>query len=94
MPGMTVKISERGQSAVGHQDDLEFQQTVADASSSLARSPEERIALFLEFQRLIEAAWDAVGLTEQERRARLRRTSALEPRPEPWWRDVKREGLP
>lgn len=66
----------------------------ADADSSLGRSPDERMALFKSLLRSVDAAWNGLGLDEDERRRRIEATSGLEPRPEPWWKDVRPEALP
>lgn len=69
-------------------------EALLDAESSVDRSPEERVAMFRGILLLIDEAWNALHLEEDERRRRLDTTHALEPRPEPWWRDVRPEALP
>ncbi len=64
---------------------------VADAEASLGRTPEERYAMFCSLQRMIAVIWGS--LSEDERRRRLEIGEKLEPRPEPWWRNIKPEGL-
>jgi hypothetical protein len=67
-------------------------ETVSDAKTSLGRTVEERSRMFLGVQSLVAATW--AGLSEEEMLRRLRISDELEPRPEPWWRDVRREALP
>jgi hypothetical protein len=56
------------------------------------KSPEERMEVFKDILRMVSATW--AGLTEEERRRRLRIGEALDPRPDPWWRNVRPEGRP
>ena len=63
---------------------------IAGAETSLGRTPEERNAMFLSIQRLLGAIWS--NLSEEEMKRRLEIGEKLDPRPEPWWRDIKPEG--
>ena len=63
----------------------------AEAESSLGRTPEERYEMFRSIQRLLDAIWS--GLSDEDMRRRLRIGEEMDPRPEPWWKDVKPEGL-
>jgi len=67
-------------------------ETVSDAETSLGRTAEERSEMFLGLQALVAAIW--AGLSEEEMLRRLKIADELEPRPEPWWRDVRPEALP
>ena len=67
-------------------------ETVSDAETSIGRTAEERTEMFLGLQALVAATW--AGLSEEEMLRRLRISDELEPRPEPWWRDVRPEALP
>ena len=70
----------------------EKDEIVADAETSVGRTPEERYAMFCSIQRMVAAAW--AGLSEDEMRRRLEIGERLDPRPEPWWRNVRPEALP
>lgn len=68
-----------------------YDDVIADAEASLGLSFVERYTTFAGIQRLVAATWE--GLSEEEIRRRLAIGEALDPRPEPWWRDVLPEGL-
>ncbi len=63
---------------------------IADAETSIGRKPEERYLMFASIMRMVDAIWS--GLSDEEVRRRLRIAEALDPRPDPWWKDVKPEG--
>jgi hypothetical protein len=70
----------------------ERDEILAEAETSVGRTALERWAMFESLQRLLGAIWD--GLTSDEVRRRLEIAERLDPRPDPWWRNVKPEGLP
>ncbi|MGQ9592295.1 MAG: hypothetical protein ACUVYA_18605 [Planctomycetota bacterium] len=72
--------------------DPELDEVVEDARTSVGRTPEERWAMFASIQRMVAAAWR--DLSEEEMLRRMDIGDALDPRPDPWWKNVRREGLP
>lgn len=56
------------------------------------KTPEERMAIFKDILDMISATWAC--LPEEERRRRLRIGETLDPRPEPWWRNLRPEARP
>ena len=83
---MPVDISSLGW--IGSERD----QIAEDAAPSIGLTPRERWEQFVSIQRMVGAAW--AGLSEEEMRRRLEIGEKLDPRPEPWWRNVRPEGLP
>ncbi len=69
-----------------------WNETIADAETSLGRSPRERYQMFCSIQRMVAATWK--GLTNEEMPRRLEIGERLDPRPEPWWGNVPPEALP
>jgi hypothetical protein len=51
------------------------------------KTPEERIRIFKDILEMISAAW--ASLPGEERLRRLRLGETLDPRPEPWWRNLR-----
>jgi hypothetical protein len=70
----------------------EKETTIADAQSSLGKTPEERAAIFTDLQCTGEAIWAHLPLEERERRKRIARQ--LDPRPTPWWKHFRKELWP
>ena len=64
---------------------------IEDARACLNRTPEERWAMFCSIQRMVAATWE--GLSREEMRRRLEVGEKLDPRPEPWWRNIRPEAL-
>ena len=64
---------------------------MADAESSVGRTPEERMAIFRSILEMIAATW--ATLSEKEQLERLQIGEKLDSRPEPWWKHVRPEGL-
>jgi hypothetical protein len=64
-------------------------EVIAEAETSVGRTPEERNAMFASIQRLVGSIWEQ--LSREEMRRRLRIAEELDPRPEPWWRNIRRE---
>jgi hypothetical protein len=62
-----------------------------DAFSSEGKSHEERTAMFLRLMEAVDAF--RAHLTPEERARRRRIADRLEPRPEPWWRNFRKEAL-
>jgi len=69
----------------------EFEATKRDAFSSEGKTPDERIAMFLDLMKAIEAI--QAHLTPEERARRQRIADQLDPRPDPWWRNFRKEAL-
>lgn len=65
---------------------------IADARSSEGKSPAERMAMFADLLATVDVLW--ANLSEEERRRRMRIADQLDPRPEPWWKNLRPEGLP
>jgi hypothetical protein len=61
------------------------------ASSSEGKSPEERIAMFISLMEELQAS--QAHLTPEERERRRRIEEELDPRPDPWWRNFRKEAL-
>lgn len=55
-------------------------------------SPEDRVAIFRDILELVSAAW--AHLPEEDRLRRLRIGDSLDPRPDPWWKNVRPEAPP
>jgi hypothetical protein len=69
----------------------EKDEVASEAAPYLDATPQERWAAFISIQRMVGAAW--AGLNEAEMRARLRIGEMLEPRPDPWWKNIRLEAL-
>ena len=69
----------------------ELETTKRDAQSSEGKTPEERTAMFLDLMETIEAI--QAHLTPEERARRERIADKLDPRPDPWWRNFRKEAL-
>lgn len=67
-------------------------EVIEDARTSLGKSPEEKWAMFCSIQRMVAAAW--AELSEEEVRRRLEIGARLDPRPDPWWKNIRPEALP
>ena len=61
------------------------------AQSSEGKSPEERIAMFIDLMNTVEAIHSNLSPEERERRRQI--ADQLDPRPDPWWRNVRKEAL-
>jgi hypothetical protein len=64
---------------------------IAEAETSVGRTPEERNSMFCSIQRLVGSIWSR--LSREEMRRRLEISERLDPRPEPWWRNIRIEGM-
>lgn len=69
----------------------ELETTQRDAFSSEGKSPEERTAMFHDLMATIEAI--QAHLTPEERERRQRIADQIDPRPDPWWRNFRKEAL-
>jgi hypothetical protein len=69
----------------------ELESIKRDALSSEGKSFEERIELFIALMKAEEAR--EAHLTPEEREQRRRIADQLEPRPDPWWRNFRKEAL-
>jgi hypothetical protein len=65
----------------------EHETIVRDAVSSIGKSPEERMAMFTNLMLTVDAI--TASLTTEERLRRDRIARQLDPRPEPWWRNLR-----
>lgn len=72
-----------------HQSELESIRN--DALTSEGKSPEERTAMFLSIMEAVMAMQS--HLSDEERHRRMRIREELQPRPVPWWRNVRKEAL-
>ncbi len=64
---------------------------VAEAETSVGRTPRERYEMFRLIQMLVGAIW--ASFDEREMRRRLRIAEELDPRPDPGWKDIRPEGM-
>ena len=62
-----------------------------DALTSQGKSPDERTAMFISIMAAVKAMQS--HLTDEERARRMRIAEQLDPRPDPWWRNVRKEAL-
>lgn len=64
----------------------------ADAKHVVGMTPEERAEIFIDLDRTMEAILSA--LPEEERRRRRQAARLLDPRPAPWWKNLRRSAWP
>jgi hypothetical protein len=69
----------------------ELEATKRDAESSEGKSAEERIAMFIDLMNTVEAIQGNFSPQERERRRLI--AVQLDPRPDPWWRNFRKEAL-
>ena len=62
-----------------------------DAYSSESKTPEERTAMFLDLMEMVDAIQS--HLTPEEHARRMWVADQLDPRPNPWWRNFRKEAL-
>src|SRR5438874_13753701 len=62
-----------------------------DAYSSENKSPEQRTAMFLDIMEMVDAVQSHLSMEERARRQRI--ADQLDPRPDPWWRNCRKEAL-
>lgn len=65
---------------------------VADARHAIGMTPEERAAVFVGLERTMEAI--LAHLSPEERRRRREASRLLDPRPTPWWKNLRRSAWP
>lgn len=63
-----------------------------DAKHVFAMTPEERAEVFIGLGRTMEAILE--GLPAVERRRRREAARLLDPRPAPWWKNLRRSAWP
>lgn len=66
--------------------------TAADAKHVVRMTPEERAAVFIELDRTMEAI--LAGLSVEERLRRRDAALLFDPRPTPWWKNLRRSAWP
>jgi hypothetical protein len=69
----------------------EFETTKQDAVSSEGKTPEERTAMFLDLMATVDVI--QAHLTPEERERRRRIADKIDPRPNPWWQNFRKEAL-
>ena len=69
----------------------EFEATKRDAFSSEGKTFEERTTMFLGLMEAVDAF--RAHLSPEERARRRRIADQLDPRPDPWWRNFRKEAL-
>jgi hypothetical protein len=67
----------------------ELESIKRDALSSEGKSADERTAMFLSIMEAVEAMQS--HLTDEERKRRMQIADQLARRPDPWWRNVRKE---
>lgn len=66
--------------------------TAMDAKHVVHMTPEERAAVFIGLDQTMEAI--LAGMPAAERRRRRDAALLLDPRPRPWWRNLRRSAWP
>jgi hypothetical protein len=69
----------------------ELETTIQDASSSEGKTFEERTAMFVDLMATIDAIQAHLTPEEKERQQWI--ADLIDPRPDPWWRNVRKEAL-
>jgi hypothetical protein len=69
----------------------ERESIIRDATSSEGKSPEQRIAIFLDLMATVETILSQFPPAERARRLAI--ADKLQPRPIPWWRNFRREAV-
>jgi len=69
----------------------EIESIKRDAASSEGKTPEQRMAMFVDLLRTVSAVWD--NFSSEERRRRMRIADELNRRPDPWWKNFRDEAL-
>jgi hypothetical protein len=76
---------------MNHFSQTELEATKQDAFSSEGKTFEQRTAMFLGLMEMVEAM--QAHLTPEEKARRRRIAEQLDPRPDPWWRNFRKEAL-
>ncbi len=66
--------------------------TAADAKHVVRMTPEERAAVYIGLERTMEAILAALPAAERQRRRDADRL--IDPRPTPWWKNLRRSAWP
>jgi hypothetical protein len=66
--------------------------TAADAKHVVHMTPEERAAVYIGLERTMEAILAALPAAERQRRRDADRL--IDPRPTPWWKNLRRSAWP
>jgi hypothetical protein len=66
--------------------------TAADAKHVVRMTPEERAAVYIGLERTMEAILAALPAAERQRRRDAARL--VDPRPTPWWKNLRRSAWP
>jgi hypothetical protein len=69
----------------------EFESLKRDAYSSEGKTPAERIAMFIGLMDMVEAIQNNFSVEERVRRMNI--AEKLDSRPDPWWRNFRKEAL-
>jgi hypothetical protein len=76
---------------MNHFAQTELEATKHDAFSSEGKTFEQRTAMFIGLCEAVDAF--RAQLTPEERRRRRRIAEQLDPSPDPWWRNCRKEAL-
>jgi hypothetical protein len=69
----------------------EPESTARDAAGSEGRTPTERISVFVDLLASVNELTSSLPVDERARRARI--AFEIDPLPEPWWANYRREAL-
>jgi hypothetical protein len=72
-------------------DRSESASTIRDAAGSESRTPIERLAVFADLLATLDVITSTLPIEERARRARI--ASQIDPLPNPWWANFRREAL-
>jgi len=68
-------------------------ESVIEASrSSEGKSPRQRMAMFADLLETVDVFWRDLSMEERQRRLDVSRQ--LDPKPEPWWKNLRPEAQP
>ena len=88
---MQKQLHQNQQAMINNFAQSEFETIKRDAYGSEGKTPEERTPMFERLMEAVEAF--RAHLTPEERARRRRIADHLQPRPEPWWRNFRKEAL-
>ncbi len=69
----------------------EFETTIRDAASSIGKTFAERTAMFQDLMEVVEVLQSHLSPKERARRSRI--AELLDPLPNPWWKNFRKEAL-
>jgi hypothetical protein len=72
-------------------DESELEAIKREARNIEGKTPEERLAMFISLMEVVEKA--QAHLTPEERLRRRQIADQMDPRPDPWWRNFRKEAL-